>query len=174
MVFSRTEILQREVLFIDTIENLPKEKLTHLKAIFFVRCTEQNVKLIQQQLKEPVFSNYFIYFANTCEKHVINTLAEVDCQNHNVVQQLQEVYADFQPINTDLFSLDVAYSSSTSIMVNPPAHWTTQDQNVQSRVVDGIYGVLMATRSHPLIRYDGSSPLCRSIATSLNQRLGVE
>lgn len=46
MVFSRTDILQKEVLFIETIENLPKEKLTHLKGIFFVRCSEENVKLI--------------------------------------------------------------------------------------------------------------------------------
>lgn len=32
----------------------------------------------------------------------------------------------------------------------------------------------MATRSHPLIRFDGSSSLCRSLATSLNAKLGVE
>ena len=32
----------------------------------------------------------------------------------------------------------------------------------------------MATSSHPLIRYDGSSALCRSIAQSLQSKLGVE
>lgn len=51
----------------------------HLKAIFFVRCTDQNVKLIKKQLKDPVFSNYYIYFANTCDRKVVNELAEADC-----------------------------------------------------------------------------------------------
>ena len=32
----------------------------------------------------------------------------------------------------------------------------------------------MATRSHPLIRYDGSSPLCRNIAQALQNKLGAE
>jgi len=35
MVYSRTEILQKEVFFIDTLDNLPEEKLLHLKAVVF-------------------------------------------------------------------------------------------------------------------------------------------
>ena len=48
MVYSRTQILQKEVFFIDTIDNIPSEKLMHLKAVFFVRCTDTNIKLICQ------------------------------------------------------------------------------------------------------------------------------
>ena len=44
LVYSRTQILQKEVFFIDVIDNVPKdEKLMHLKAIYFVRCTEDNI-----------------------------------------------------------------------------------------------------------------------------------
>ena len=46
MVYSRTEILQKEVFFIDTLENLPSEKLLHLKAIVFCRATAENVNAI--------------------------------------------------------------------------------------------------------------------------------
>ena len=46
MIYSRTQILQKEVFFIDVIENLPTEKLMHLKAIFFVRSTDDNVAKI--------------------------------------------------------------------------------------------------------------------------------
>lgn len=60
MVYSRTQILQKEVFFIETIDNIPSEKLMHLKAVFFVRCSEQNIKLICQQLKEPIFSSYYL------------------------------------------------------------------------------------------------------------------
>lgn len=60
MVYSRTQILQKEVFFIDTIDQIPQEKLLHLKAVFFVRCTPENVKLICNQLREPVFSGYYL------------------------------------------------------------------------------------------------------------------
>lgn len=46
MVYSRTQILQKEVYFIETLDNLPNEKLLHLKAILFVRCSDTNIKLI--------------------------------------------------------------------------------------------------------------------------------
>jgi len=50
MVYSRTQILQKEVFFIDVIDNIPAEKLMHLKAIFFTRCTEENSAKICAQL----------------------------------------------------------------------------------------------------------------------------
>ena len=58
MVYSRTQILQKEVFFIDIIDNIPTEKLMHLKAIFFTRCTEENVSKICAQLRDPIFSSY--------------------------------------------------------------------------------------------------------------------
>lgn len=52
-------------------------------------------------------------------------------------------------------------------MANPAAQWSAEDQSVHQRIVDGIFGVLQATRSHPLIRYDSNSTLCKSLAQSL-------
>ena len=46
MIYSRTQILQKEVFFIDVIDNVPLEKLMHLKAIFFLRCTDENVQKV--------------------------------------------------------------------------------------------------------------------------------
>ena len=60
LVYSRTAILQKEVFLIGTIDQIPEEKLTHLKAIFFCRCTDKNIKLIGQELQNPKFSLYNI------------------------------------------------------------------------------------------------------------------
>jgi hypothetical protein len=68
-----------------------------------------------------------IDFSNTVSKNVISQLAEADSENHNVVQQIQEVYADFQAINSDLFDLDIPLDKSLSIIVNQPSQWTLQD-----------------------------------------------
>lgn len=58
LVYSRTNILQKEVFFIEKIDNLRNEKLTHLKSIYFLRCTEDNLNRIVQELQEPKFSSY--------------------------------------------------------------------------------------------------------------------
>ena len=50
LVYSRTQILQKEVFFIDTIDKIPEEKLTHLKAVFFCRPTEETVQRICLEL----------------------------------------------------------------------------------------------------------------------------
>ena len=44
IVYSRSVILQREVYFIELINQLPQERLTHLKAIFFLRSSDYNVE----------------------------------------------------------------------------------------------------------------------------------
>ena len=71
MVYSRTQILQKEVFFIDVIDNIPKEKLMHLKAIFFTRCSEENVAKICKQLEDPSFSQYNLYFSNVVHQDKI-------------------------------------------------------------------------------------------------------
>ena len=60
MVYSRTQILAKEVFFIETIDNLPSEKLTHLSAIFVIRGTDLNVQKLAQQLRDPTFSEYHL------------------------------------------------------------------------------------------------------------------
>ena len=60
MIYSRTEILQKEVFFIDCLDRAPKEKLMHLKAVVFCRCTDENIKLITMQIQNPTFSSYFL------------------------------------------------------------------------------------------------------------------
>ena len=46
-----------------------------------------------------------------------------------------------------------------------------EDQMAANRIIDGLFGVLMATRSNPIVRYEGNSPLCRYIAEKTQQKL---
>lgn len=59
LVFSRTSLLQKEVFLIGTIDNIPEEKLTHLKVIVLCRNTDRNVSLLCRELSEqPKFAQY--------------------------------------------------------------------------------------------------------------------
>ena len=113
---------------------------------------------------------YFVDFSNTLHNEKIQRLAEADV--NNVVNQVQEVYADFQTVNEDLFSLDVGSVLSLSLL--QPAQWTVPDQLTANRIVDGLFGVLMATRTNPLIRFDSTSPLCKYLASQVQAKLESE
>ena len=45
---------------------------------------------------------------------------------------------------------------------------------VCNRIIDGLFGVLMATRANPVVRYEGNSNLCKFIAERIQQKLGQE
>eukprot|EP00347_Sterkiella_histriomuscorum_P013072 403366130 len=169
LVYSRTNILQREVFFIETIDNIPQEKLTHLKAIFFCRSTDETINKIAQELQEPKFSQYNLYFSNSLYNDRIQKLAESDL--HNVVNQIQEVYADFSVINEDLFNLNIP---SVIGLTAPVSKWTIQDQQHFNRMIDAIYSVALATRSYPQIRFQKRSEICFKLADKLQEKLNEE
>jgi len=60
------------------------------------------------------------------------------------------------------------------MIANSQLNWSQQEKAVLKRTVDGLHGALMAMRAHPLIRYDSSSPLCRSIAQNLQAKLSID
>jgi hypothetical protein len=58
-----------------------------------------------------------------------------------------------------------------SLSLLDPKEWTVKDASVANRVVDGLFGVLMATRSDPIIRFDGNSRICSYIAETVQTKL---
>ena len=109
-------------------------------------------------------------FSNTVHNDKIQQFAENDV--HNVVNQVQEVFADFQAINEDLFSLDVG--STLSLSLHSASNWSQQDHLTANRIIDGLFGLLMATRTNPIIRYEGNSALCRYIAEKTQAKMNEE
>ncbi len=49
-----------------------------------------------------------------------------------------------------------------------------QDQLTANRIVDGVFGLLMATRCNPIIRYENNSSLCRYIAEKVQAKMVQE
>ncbi len=90
---------------IEKIESQQKEKMPHLKAIYFLRPTVDNMALLQKELASPRFGEYFIFTSNSLPDEQVGKLAEADTKD--LVKQVQEVYVDYFPINSDLFSLGI-------------------------------------------------------------------
>lgn len=53
LICSQSQILQKDVYLIERIEQKQKEKMIHLKAIYFIRPTFSNMEMLEEELKDP-------------------------------------------------------------------------------------------------------------------------
>lgn len=56
--------------------------MLHLKAIYFVRPTKENIDLIKKEIKDPRFAEYYINFTNHIFNQDLEALAEIDENNY--------------------------------------------------------------------------------------------
>ena len=105
MVYSQTEILDRDVYLVERLDQAQNhEVMKHLKACVFVRPTPANFAVLTQEVRRAKFSEYHVFFSNVVPGDALKALAEAD--EGEVVRQVQEYYADFVPVNAELFSLN--------------------------------------------------------------------
>lgn len=96
--------------------------MLHLKAVFFIRPTEENLKAIQREIERARFSEYYIFYSNSVPNLTIETLAQADTQD--LVKEIHEVYADYYSLSRDLFSLNIP---STFGLTKEYSSWTSFD-----------------------------------------------
>uniref|UniRef100_A0A8C4ZU69 Vacuolar protein sorting-associated protein 45 n=1 Tax=Gadus morhua TaxID=8049 RepID=A0A8C4ZU69_GADMO len=155
MVYTQSEILQKEVYLLERIDSQNRDNMKHLKAICYLRPTKENVESLIQELRRPKYSVYFIYFSNVISKSEIKALAEADEQE--VVAEIQEFYGDFIAVNPHLFSLNL----------QGVARGRSWDPTMLARSTQGLTSVLLALKKCPVIRYQLSSDMAKRLAESV-------
>jgi vacuolar protein sorting-associated protein 45 len=60
MVYSQSQILQKEVYLFEKIDQKNREPMAHLKAVCFLRPTAENFKNLKEELREPKYGEYHI------------------------------------------------------------------------------------------------------------------
>ncbi|KAL9261281.1 Vacuolar protein sorting-associated protein 45-like protein, partial [Drosera capensis] len=161
VAYSQSELLQREVFLVELVDSISmsKEAMSHLKAVYFVRPTSENIQLIRRQLAAPRFGEYHLFFSNILKDTQIHILADSD--EHEVVQQVQEVYADFVAVDPCHFTLNI---TSNHFYMLPVAVDPSNLQQYCDRIVDGIAAVFLALKRRPIIRYQRTSDIAKRIA----------
>ncbi|KNC75018.1 vacuolar protein sorting-associated protein 45 [Sphaeroforma arctica JP610] len=158
IVYTQSEILQKEVYLVDRLETPNRETMTHLKAICFLRPTPENVTILCRELRKPKYGQYYIFFSNTLSSGDLERLAEAD--EHEVVREVQEMFGDYYAINNDLISLNVRFPSISSM-----DKW---DDTALRRSVQGFTSLLLSLKKRPLIRYQSNSNMCKKLATEMS------
>ncbi|XP_044511768.1 vacuolar protein sorting-associated protein 45 homolog isoform X1 [Mangifera indica] len=161
VVYSQSELLQKEVFLVELVDSISKSKesMSHLKAIYFLRPTSENIQHLRQQLGNPRFGEYHLFFSNMLKDTQIHILADSDEQE--VVQQVQEFYADFVANEPYHFTLNIP---SNHLYMLPAVVDPSSLQHFSERVVDGIAAVFLALKRRPVIRYQRTSDIAKRIA----------
>jgi vacuolar protein sorting-associated protein 45 len=166
----------------------------HMKAICFLRPTEANIGRLMKELISPRFSEYHVYFSGIINTTLLHLLAEND--PHEKVQQVQEFYADFLPINNDLLSLNCHHtlpmtrtmtnkmgsSSSSSSVHATQSHDKNNGSSssgsmmaLNERNLAGLQSMLLALKRQPAaIRYQGSSKTARKLAFDIGECISLD
>jgi vacuolar protein sorting-associated protein 45 len=161
VVYSQSELLQKEVFLVELIDSISKsnEPMSHLKAVYFLRSTTTNIQLMKRQLANPRFGEYHLFFSNLLENTQLQILADSD--EREVVQQVQEFYADFVALDPYHFSLNMG---SNHMYMLPAVVEPSGLQNFCDRIVDGISAIFLALKRRPVIRYSRTSDISKRIA----------
>lgn len=148
----------------------PDASLTHLKAVVFVRPTRANVDLLRQHLRQHSFGEYHLFFSNVLKLDLLQQLADADALS--LVKQVQELYADYFPVNKSLFSLNLQSSLKFS---TPRPRWSRNEEARYQRAVQGLCAVLLSLKLRPAqIRYQRGSDVGGNFAREVRQAMEVE
>lgn len=104
IIYTQSKLYKNDIYLIQKIEDV-NEKLMHLKAIYFVRPTKENINFIRMEITNPHFKEYHLYFTNEIAEAAIAELAEVDTSDR--IKTLQEVYLDYYAVGRNIFSLKI-------------------------------------------------------------------
>ncbi|KAF1346756.1 Sec1-like protein [Delphinella strobiligena] len=162
---TQSALLNHEVYLTDRLDKDSREKMRHLRCLCFVRPSSDSIQFLIDELREPKYGEYHIYFSNIIKKSALERLAEAD--DHEVVKAVQEYFADFLVINPDLMSL----SLNQRIWSTSPDMW---NQDSLQRTTEGVIALLLSLKKKPLIRYQKNSLLSKKLATEVRYQMTQE
>ncbi|KAI1398926.1 Sec1-like protein [Hypoxylon fuscum] len=165
---TQSSLLNHEVYLTDRLDNPNREKMRHLRCLCFVRPSPDSIQFLIDELRDPKYGEYYLYFSNVVKKSSLERLAEAD--DHEVVKQVQEHFADYIVVNPDLFSLDLT-SPQQRIWSGTPDLWNPDSLQ---RTTDGLLAILLSLKKKPLIRYEKNSLLAKKLATEVRYHITQE
>eukprot|EP00946_MAST-07B_sp_MAST-7B-sp1_P004100 g4100.t1 len=169
MIFSQTEVLQNQVFLTEKLAASRTERMMHLKGVVYVRPTDENLRLLAKELKDPKYSEYHIFFSNILGSDKLRALARAD--EHEVIASVQEYYADYFAVNHDLLTLNL---SDSLLMSLPRERWDRRQQDTFSRCCEGAVAALLSLKWKPVIRYQANSAIAQSFGRELQSRIVQE
>ncbi|KAL4063304.1 Sec1-like protein [Scleroderma yunnanense] len=166
---TQSTLLSHQVYLTDRVDNAQRSRMPHMKCICFLQPTTESIDAVSQELREPRYGEYYLYFSNVLSKSTIERLAEAD--EFEVVREVQEYFADFAPLLPCLFSLNHTPTRDRPLYGSSPNVW---DNAALERSVQGVLAVLLSLKKKPIIRYEKMSGMAKKLANEVQHRIQTE
>ncbi|EAY00947.1 Sec1 family protein [Trichomonas vaginalis G3] len=161
LIYSKTELLQHDVVLIDTISKVINknvdEALTTIQCVCILRPTHEVIRDLSNELNTPHYGSYYLFFTNVLNQAFVTQLAFAD--HSSKVSVVHEIFLDTYALTSRLFSLGIPYCLN-SLKNN------IEDPKFQT-IVDRLFSMLGALKLKCTIRYDGKSSICRRASERL-------
>jgi len=163
--YSQTQILEKEVYLVEALGK-PHEPMLHMKAAVFVQPTAANIAHLVKEVRAPRYAEYHLFFTNVVPHDLLVQLGKAD--EKEVVKQVQEFYADYLPVNEDLYHLGLDSGIVRAAKVNQALGKIGLVENHTK----GILAFLLSMKRRPRdVRYQAKSLVCRKVAEKIHQHL---
>ncbi|KAK0415603.1 hypothetical protein QR680_012021 [Steinernema hermaphroditum] len=154
---------------------LRRESLPDVPAVYFVSPTDENVKLICEDLQKAMYDQFYLNMIYPLARPRLEMLAQAAVTGSSVqqVQKLMDQYLNFISLEDDLFVLR-RYNEDSALSyhaINDPE--TTGDQMTAmiDTIVDGLFSVCATMGVVPIIRCPKGYGAAEEVATKLDQKI---
>ena len=164
--FLQSECFELEIFLFEDIATLKEEKMTYVSAIYMINATENNFNLLFEEISNPNFKDYHIFFLSDISDDIIRKLAELDQQD--LIKNIQRIYCNYHAPNDDFFHSNVP-------RVGPLIHkssdqWTRDDKDKLGVLEESILSALCSLRKFPTIRFLKDSDLSVQLADRISSK----
>ncbi len=162
----QSEGFELEVFLFEDIRNIKEEKLNYVSAIYLITAKQENLNLLCNELKNPNFKEYHIFFLTDVSDDIIRKFAEYDEQD--LIKSLQRIYCNYFAINPDFYHSNTP--NILNLMNKSIDQWNMIDRDNLEGMEESILSSLCSLRLIPSIRYLKDSELSVQLADRLSTK----
>jgi len=152
--------------------NTEKSATRHLKCAVVLRPSASSIQALCQQLRNPQFHSYYIFFTNNVSDEQLRPLADAD-HKYELIRQVHIYYFDYYPLESQLFI------ASTPPEQFPMHHfqqqrdfWPAFVKTAFDRNLDAVLSVILTIKANPILR-TSNSRLALSFAQEISKRMSI-
>ncbi|CED82751.1 vacuolar protein sorting-associated protein 45 [Phaffia rhodozyma] len=174
LVATQSSLLSHEVYLTDRIDNPKRDRMPHLKCIMFISPDPETLEWAKEELAQPRYGNYWLYFSNVLTKSSIELLAQAD--EFEVVKEVQEYFADYLSILPNLFTLSAPPLSSSPHSSLPPVPLYSSTPHIFNPPMldihlQGLLSLLLSLKKKPVIRWERMSGVAKKLAEEVGSAI---
>lgn len=129
-----------------------KERINDVMAIYIINPTDENLKILKNDIEKSVFDNFYINFVEKCdEKKLQNFFSDmIQTDKYNRIYKIMVHPMCFNLFHPRVFSLNIKNAYS---LLNSP---NVKDDDINSyfeKIGNGLFDMLFTSRTIPIIKY---------------------